>query len=367
MHYPRTYPYAGYHYIPSVHRKTQKIDEQETNIGTLTYIRQKDLDKIVSFFNEETLNKIGRAEWLVFSVAYVGYTDSLRIIVPVAYYTIPTKIASASIEYQHEDIGIYGSSIQLENNAVAEFLYGYCDKVKKVIGCNSFHKHPSKSSFSGVSGDASKSVDEPGILFRTQEAKEVPIVDYVFYDDHEGSKFTLCDVNAKIVDVEKDEEFFAKGTYYYTPHITCVKKEHESSDAFGFVIRDSIWDEYQFLTKKVKTHKFDFVKEFLEDFKDVEYEVEFAIDENHFEVPVVTTYPFRTKPAQEKHTRKVITPTKTTIPKTNELDKEDNTLIPIVNSGLEQCDLCGTYVLEGYLDSNDHTFLCETCSIILGG
>lgn len=266
-----------------IYEHEQDISEFiDYNKGIIIYLRQEHLEKIVQYISPSKLDIISSNEWLFFSNALVSKSDNLFIVIPVSYYTIPAEVSLTSIDYSHVDILEFGKNIKKDvPKELLDLLYSYSDEITYVTGCISFHKHPSKSAFSGEFGDGSKSAKNPGILFRTQKATNTIICDFVFHQS-EDNYINLSDVSSKLVNVKPHDIKFAIGEYTYMPTIVSIRKRNIFHEAFGFKLMDNIFDKYDFLIKNIDTYRYEVVRDLLEELDNIEYEPEYKIFDEHF-------------------------------------------------------------------------------------
>ncbi len=161
--------------------------------------------------------------------------DDSKIIltIPLAYYNFDQSVSAGSVEMEMKDVNeISDKAKELTNDKMTELFeampvlqhfgaLGF-EAAYTMSDNGSIHRHPGDFSFSSI--DYDKAPEEPGVIYRQANAKDLYQTDSVLYLGHTGKaipKFVCTET--RIVNVELVEENGGiKGTYTEIPTMSFI-------------------------------------------------------------------------------------------------------------------------------------------------
>ena len=206
-------------------------DREDRSQLCITFFHQKDLNEIYRLLSPV----VGGNEYQVMYHSLNIRMNSLYLVFPLLYYSFPQTISSAHIDYQLEDIFSRASETKEEARQVAEkMMKAY--RLRQIFPTarftltptNSIHRHPGHFGFSST--DKSKSVDNPGVIYRNKNANELLQNDSVIYCS--SSNVEIVTTETRIVSVKEHPSLKAEGTYTEIENVALMLKEETSPSRY---------------------------------------------------------------------------------------------------------------------------------------
>lgn len=181
------------------------------------------------------------------------------ITVPLAFYNFDQEVTSGSVSMEMKDVNkISTIAAKLLEKKTAELfkeipilsqLHALGFDVSYTTSDNgSIHRHPGDFSFSSI--DYDKDPDEPGVIYRQSEAKDLYQTDSVIYLPRNDSPKFVC-TETRIVNVKPVEnDGGIKGKYTEIPTYSFITKEPEVMatkliDILGKTEEDSLLKKFK--------------------------------------------------------------------------------------------------------------------------
>lgn len=159
------------------------------------------------------------------------------ITIPLAYYNFKQKVDTSSVEMEMKDVN-ESSKISLEftkekmnelfnKMPLLNNLHLLDYEVNFTMSDNgSIHRHPSDFSFSSI--DKDKNPEEPGVIYRQANAKDLYQTDSVIYLGNKNPKFVCTETRIVNVKKLKDDDGIV-GTYTEIPTISFIHDRKEKN------------------------------------------------------------------------------------------------------------------------------------------